>query len=87
LGRDTKILGEILDNSAGTVGTEFTNQPEVEIELRNAIGSVYLKIGQAHKAEEMHRAALATARARLGSTNLPVVLSLWFLSAWPLPIP
>ena len=58
LGQDTKMLKEILDKTAERVGKELKRQPEVEAELRNTIGSVYLALGQYDKAEAMHSQAL-----------------------------
>src|ERR1035437_2521043 len=59
LGRDTKMLREILDRTAGSLGKDLKNQPEVEAELRSTIGGVYLDLCEYQKAETIHRAALA----------------------------
>src|SRR5262249_27069649 len=66
LGRDTGILREILDQTALKVGKELTNQPAVEAELGNVIGTLYYKTGQYQQAEKMQRAALAIRRKRFG---------------------
>ncbi len=51
LGRDTKMLHEILDRTAERVGTELKDQPEVEAELLNTVGNVYEELGDYRKAE------------------------------------
>ena len=76
LGRDTTMLREILDQTAERISRELANQPELEAELLNTLGRVYLELGQYHKAETMHREALAVYRKRLGSENLPVADSM-----------
>src|SRR5262249_24723199 len=40
-GRDTGVLKEILDKTAGLVGEDLANQPEVEMELRSALAEAY----------------------------------------------
>ncbi len=69
LGRDTTILREIMEKAAARVGTELTNQPEVEIDLRALIGKVYGELGDTAKAEAMHRQAVAIARKVYGSSD------------------
>ena len=76
LGRDTTMLKEILDKTAERVGKDLKGQPEVEIELRNAIGAVYSELGQTGKAEEMHRRALELALRLPGKRRLEVASSL-----------
>ncbi len=61
-GRDTKVLREILDETAAGVTKDLTAQPEVEAELRGTLGSVYEDVGDYDKAESMDRAALALRR-------------------------
>ncbi len=75
LGHDKTLLQEILDRTAGRVGKDLTNQPEVEAELRNTLGEVYYAIGQDKKAEAMHRTALELRRKLFGSENLAVAAS------------
>src|SRR4029077_21162100 len=70
LGRDTKILAQILAEAAASVGKELTNQPAVEAELRSVIGTLYYRTGQHPQAEEMQRAALAIRRKRFGPKSL-----------------
>lgn len=76
LGRDTAILREILDQAVARLGTELTNQPPAEAELRSVIGSLYYQTGQLQPAEEMQRAALAIRRKVLGSESSEVAASL-----------
>jgi serine/threonine protein kinase/Tfp pilus assembly protein PilF len=75
-GRDTIMLREILDQTAERVGKEMTNQPEVEAELRNLIGTLYRQIGHFDQAEEMHRAALAIRRKVFGPESPETAASL-----------
>jgi serine/threonine protein kinase/tetratricopeptide (TPR) repeat protein len=76
LGRDTKLLKEILDQTAERVGKDLTNQPEVEAELRSTIGDVYQALREFQKAEAMHRDALAIRRKLWGDENAAVAASL-----------
>src|ERR1017187_3272740 len=76
LGRDTKMLQEILDKTAGSLGKDLGNQPEVEAELRSTIGGVYQDLGEYQKAETMHRAALALRKGVFGYEHPGVAESL-----------
>ena len=76
LGKDTELLREVLDKTAGRVGHDLTNQPEVEAELRSVIGNTYLILRENSKAEAMARAALRLRRSALGETNSFVAESL-----------
>ncbi len=58
-GRDATLLLEILDKTAERISNELTNQPEVEADLQNIIGSTYRDLGQYKKAELILRRALA----------------------------
>jgi eukaryotic-like serine/threonine-protein kinase len=75
-GRDTAMLREILDETAERVGKEMTNQPEVEAELCIIIASLYGKIGNAPKGEELARRALALRREKFGAGGLEAAESL-----------
>jgi serine/threonine protein kinase len=75
-GRDTTVLREILDKAAGRLNSDLTNQPEVELELRNAIGQVYLDLGDARKAEAVLRDVPAMARKLWGNDDLRLTPSL-----------
>lgn len=76
LGRDTTMLREILNRTAERVGTEMTNQPAVEAELRGLLGTLYKEIGYYDRAEEMHRAALATRQKLFGKESPEAAKSL-----------
>ena len=80
MGRDTTILREILGNAADQVGHELTNQPEVQIELLNVIGSAYQAIDLANHAEPLYREAVRIGRRDLGNENLLVAQSLYGLA-------
>ena len=62
LGRDTKMLEEILEKTVQRMSTDLANQPEVQAELRTTIGEVYAEFGQFKEAEEQHREALRLLR-------------------------
>jgi len=81
LGRDTKLLREILDQTAERLSHDLTNQPAVEAELRETIGRVYLEVGDYAKAEAMQRRAVELRRALPGSNQLQVAMSLNRLTA------
>lgn len=61
-GRDTKMLREILDQTAASLSGELKEYPEVEGDLRSTIGEVYRSIGAYPQSEAMHRRALEIAR-------------------------
>ena len=69
LGQDTTMLRDILDRTAERVGTELTNQPAVEAELRTVIGRIYRELGVYAQAEAMHRGALAINRKLSGQSS------------------
>jgi serine/threonine protein kinase/tetratricopeptide (TPR) repeat protein len=75
-GRDTTILREVLDKTAGRIGNSLTNEPEVELELRNTIGEIYRQLGQAKKAEAVLIATPDIARKLWGNESLQVADSL-----------
>lgn len=76
LGRDTTILREILGEAAARVGTELTNQPAVEAELRGIIGALYFRTGQLQLAEKMQRTVLAIRQKRFGPESLETATAL-----------
>jgi len=76
LGRDTTMLREILDSTAGHVRNDLTNQPEVAAELLSTLGTVYNDLGQYAQAEGMHREALAMRKKLVGDTQPDVATSL-----------
>jgi tetratricopeptide (TPR) repeat protein len=76
LGRDTRLLREILDTTAQRVDRDFKEQPEVEAELRSVIGNVYDDLGEYTKAEVMLRSALDLRKSALGPKHPTVADSL-----------
>jgi serine/threonine protein kinase/Tfp pilus assembly protein PilF len=58
LGRDTKLMHEILDKAAVQIGEELKNQPSLEAEMRDTIGEVYRALGDFQTAAAMHSRAL-----------------------------
>jgi serine/threonine protein kinase len=89
LGRDTTMLKEILDKTAERVGKELTNQPEVEIELRDSLATTYQELGLYKQMEEMQRENLRLARQYIGADSLAAARALrniagaeWFLARY-----
>ena len=75
LGRDTTLLREFLDKAADRVG-EMTNQPAVEAELCNLIGTLYSQVGNYRRAEDVLKSAVAIRRRVLGPENADTATSL-----------
>jgi tetratricopeptide (TPR) repeat protein len=69
------MLREILDQTADRVG-EMTNQPAVEAELRDLIGTLYTQVGNHRRAEEMLGAAVAIRRKASGPESAETAMSL-----------
>jgi uncharacterized protein HemX len=82
LGRDTKLLREILDKTAERVGKDLKDQPEVEAELRQVIGNVQRALGEYEKAEAILRESLAIRRKLFGDEHLSVADSLFALGGF-----
>jgi serine/threonine protein kinase/Tfp pilus assembly protein PilF len=80
LGRDTTLLREILDQTAGRLGTELTNQPIVAAELYDTIGHTYYDLGEYSKAAAMHREAVQLRRTAGGTGTAEFAQSLHLLS-------
>ncbi len=76
LGKDTKLLKEILDNTAARIGKDLKDQPEVQADLLLTIGGTYLQLFELDKAEALEREALRLRRLCFGATNRPVAASL-----------
>ncbi|MBI3848903.1 MAG: tetratricopeptide repeat protein [Verrucomicrobia bacterium] len=76
LGRDTKMLQEILDKTAERVGKDLVSQPEVEAELLSTIGTAYFDSGDYPKAKAMYEQALKLSETLFGGTNASVAASL-----------
>ncbi len=65
-GRDVRVV-EILDRAAGEIEGQFSAQPEVEAEVRAAIGSSYRGLGLFDEAEVQLQEVLEIRRKALGS--------------------
>jgi eukaryotic-like serine/threonine-protein kinase len=76
LGRDTKLLHEILDNTAERARRDLRGQPEVAAELLSTIGGTYLQLYDLTKAEAMEREALRLRTSLFGETNAATAASL-----------
>jgi serine/threonine protein kinase/tetratricopeptide (TPR) repeat protein len=60
-GMDITVL-EALATATDKIEDAFSNQPEVEMEVRHTIGVTYLRLGHYDEAEDMLRSALRIAR-------------------------
>ncbi|HZR19275.1 MAG TPA: tetratricopeptide repeat protein [Verrucomicrobiae bacterium] len=69
LGRDTKLMRDLLDQTAAGLDTNVTSFPEVESELRGTLGDVYLALGEYKKSEDMLRRAVELYRDQFGEGN------------------
>jgi serine/threonine protein kinase/Tfp pilus assembly protein PilF len=76
LGRDTKLLREILDRTADRLRRDLIGQPEVEADLRATLGNVYASLGEYANAVAMHQEALALRRGLHGEEHPDVAESL-----------
>jgi serine/threonine-protein kinase len=65
-GRDTTLLREILTNTVSRLDTEFSNQPEVESDLRLLLGRTYQDLGDYWAAAKMSLRALELRRQVFG---------------------
>jgi serine/threonine protein kinase len=75
LGRDTKLLREILDQTARRLN-DLKGQPAVEADLRSVLGGVYYELGESQSSEAMYRAALALRLEIRGNKHGDVARSL-----------
>jgi tetratricopeptide (TPR) repeat protein len=79
LGRDTKLLREILDQTAQRL-EELKGQPEVEADLRATVGQVYRDLSDYTQAETMLRRALELRRQLHGEQSLDTADAYFLLS-------
>jgi len=79
MGRDTKMLREILDKTVAQL-KELKNQPEVESDLKGTIAKVYHDLGELDKSEILCREALALQYQTFGKVNLRIAESLYDLA-------
>jgi tetratricopeptide (TPR) repeat protein/tRNA A-37 threonylcarbamoyl transferase component Bud32 len=75
LGRDTKLLTELMDNTERSLTTDVPDQPDVQADMCNTIGDVHWMLGHFEKAEQMHRRALEL-QTRAGCKRAEMVSSL-----------
>ncbi len=73
-GRDATMMREILESTEERIGTELSDQPEVEAELREIVGKTYRDLDEYAKAEEQLARAL-TLRRSLFPGNSPELAS------------
>jgi eukaryotic-like serine/threonine-protein kinase len=69
LGRDTKIIQEILEKTAVRVNEDLKDQPEVQAELLDTIGTTYRDVGKVDQAVALHRQVLAIDRQLFGDES------------------
>jgi len=82
-GRDATMLREILDETARQVGSELTNQPAVEVEMRLILARTYMDLGLFEQAEAMAaRGAEARIRAGDADPDLAQIIYALGLSQW-----
>jgi len=76
MGRDTRLLKEILDLTAQRIDTELSTQPEVEADLRLVMAQTYDELGRHAQAESMARRTLQLRQALLGQEHRDVAIAL-----------
>jgi len=69
LGRDTKLMREILDRTATRVDRELKAQPLVEAELRMTLGRTYFDLGEFEGAKGQFEKALAILKDEKGKRD------------------
>ncbi len=67
---------QVLDAGAARIESELRDQPEVQSEVAQAIGSSYQSLGEYDRAAALYRAELARRRATDGPRSLPVARAL-----------
>ena len=72
LGRDTTLLREILEQTAGRIEKEFKNQAELQAELHSVLADVYNDIGLYARAEAQLRASIALREPLFGPDDAEV---------------
>jgi tetratricopeptide (TPR) repeat protein/tRNA A-37 threonylcarbamoyl transferase component Bud32 len=61
---------QIIDEGARRARVELTKDPSVQVELFDALGDIYVELGDRAAAEKIAREALATAQSKLGDSAL-----------------
>ena len=69
LGRDTALLRDMLDQTAKRLDTEFSNQPEVEAQLRLVVAQAYLSLQLGEQGAKHARIAWELRHRLLGGTH------------------
>jgi len=75
-GRDTTLLGEILDKTAERVAKDLKDQPLVQAELWSTVGRTYHGVGRHADAGRVFQNALEARRRVLGNEHADVATSL-----------
>jgi serine/threonine protein kinase len=73
LGRDATMMREVLDHTAERIGKELATRPQVEAELRTAIGRTYRDLDLYPQAAEHLKRALDLRRAEFAGHDDPVL--------------
>ena len=76
LGRDTRLLHDILDDTAKRLGRDLASQPEVEAQLRMTLGDTYNDLGDYRSGIAMFETALALRQRTLGKEHMAVAATL-----------
>jgi eukaryotic-like serine/threonine-protein kinase len=86
MGRDTKLLREILDKTAEHIGKELTNQPAVEEDLRLTLAGTYRELGLYEQMRQMAGVAFQLGQMRLGpeSPDVADALDSMGIAEWKL---
>ncbi|MBU0637753.1 MAG: serine/threonine-protein kinase [Planctomycetes bacterium] len=79
-GRDVRVA-EVLQRAAANFGVQLTDQPEIEADLQNTIGTVYVGLGLFAEAEPHLRAALDTRTRLLGDEHPDTLVTVVNLAA------
>jgi eukaryotic-like serine/threonine-protein kinase len=82
-GRDTRLLRDILDDTAERLGQTraMTDQPEVELKLRRMLGAAYGELGEFPRSAEMYERALELLRQLRGPEHPDTLAGLGMLGA------
>ena len=78
-GRDTRLLREILDQTAQRLDTELKGQPAVEADLQETLGGAYQAIGDYTNGLAMNRKALALRETLYGKEHPDIASSLHYI--------
>ena len=86
LGQDTAMLRGILDRTAKRIGTDLTNQPQAELDLRETLAKTYFELGLYKEMRDTIQGSLRLARASFGEESLEAAsaLSVLGLAQWGL---